>query len=136
MGFFYFIGEAAPPLFTNVVAPSDISVAVKPSNPQMPPFTVNVLQKNSDKLHFIFHIFFNVSILTHSSSRKSALNIKCVLFKCVLVGGQWQAMNINCPIGFIGHVVALPDRAMSPRPAMDWNGSDAPAAFLINKSKY
>ena len=75
-------------------------------------------------------IFFNVSIL------KSVLNIKCVLFKCVSVGGQWEAMNINCPIGFIGHVVALPDRAMSPRPAMDWNGLDAPAAFLINKFKY
>ena len=71
-------------------------------------------------------IFFNVSIL------KSVSNIKYVLFKCVSVGGQWEAMNINCPIGFIGHVVALPDRAMSPRPAMDWNGLDAPAAFLIN----
>ena len=78
-----------------------------------------------------FTSFFNVSILTHSRSRKSALisNVSCSN------GGQWQAMNINCPIGFIGHVVALPDRAMSPRPAMDWNGLDAPSAFLINTTQ-
>ena len=44
-------------------------------------------------------------------------------------------MNINCPIGFIGHVVARPDRAMSPRPTMDWNGLDAPSAFLINTNQ-
>ena len=100
---------------------------LKPSNAPFWNFTVNV--------PFDSTIFFNVSILTHSSSIKSALNIKCVLFKCVLVGGQWQAMNINCPIGFIGHVVAQPDRAMSPRPTMDWNGLDAPSAFLINTNQ-